>query len=115
MLADLTRTLYFLEQGPPGQLGVVVLEGPDGRWAPVFSDRSAADRLRASAPPGVHLGAAPAHDPRAREELLLACLQAAAEVAGLDPAPGARTPRASSSVRAALADVRSLRTGTACL
>lgn len=115
MLQDLTTTLYFLEQGPPGQLGVVVLQGPDGRFAPVFSGQRGAERLRAAAPDGVRVGTAPAHDPRAREELLLACLQAGAEVAVLDPASDGSRPRAISRVREALAGVRSLRTGTACL
>lgn len=115
MVTDLASALYFLEQGPPGQLGVVVLEGTDGRWAPVFSDRRAAERLCATAPAGVRVGTAPAHDPRAREELLLACLKAGAEVTALDAAPGERRPDATSPVRAALAYVQSLRTGTACL
>jgi hypothetical protein len=115
MVADVTSPLWFLEQGPPGQLGVVVLEGLEGRWAPVFSDRLVAERLCAAAPPGVRVGTAPAHDPRAREELLLACLQAGAEVTALDPAPGERRPHATSPVRPALAYVRSLRTGSACL
>ena len=117
MVEDLSIDLFYLVEGPIGRSGVVVLEGRRGRWAPVFSSRDAAQRLRDQAPAGVRVASAPANDPRAREEFLLASLQAGAEVVALDPDPegGGRIIRPPASVRSALAYVRSLRTGTACL
>lgn len=114
---DLTRDLYYLTAGRDDAGGVVVLEGPNGRWAPLFTSRAAATAMAAAAPAGVRVAHAPAGDPRAREELLLACLENGAEVLALD-APAARAgeaPGRVGSVRLALAAVRSHRTGSACL
>lgn len=117
MVEDLSIDLFYLTQGRADRSGVVVLEGRRGRWVPVFSSREAAQRLRGRAPAGVHVASAPANDPRAREEFLLASLQAGAEVLALDPDPADGRPFTGppASVRSALAYVRSLRTGTACL
>ena len=115
---DLTRDVFYLTAGRRDSAGVVVLEGPEGRWAPLFSTRRRAAALAAVAPAGVRVAVAPAGDPRAREELLLACLDNGAEVLALDPerhAAGPAAPRNAGSVRLALAAVRSRRTGTACL
>lgn len=75
--------------------------------------------MAAVAPAGVRVTRAPAGDPRAREELLLACLANGAEVLAVDPGPAAAGggPAAErvGSVRLALAAVRSRKTGTACL
>ena len=81
----------------------------------MVENASSAQRLRDRAPAGVRVASAPANDPRAREEFLLASLQAGAEVVALDPDPeeGGRIIRPPASVRSALAYVRSLRTGTA--
>ncbi len=116
MVEDLSIDLFYLALGPVDRSGVVVLEGRQGRWLPVFSSREAAQRLRDRAPAGVRVASAPANDPRAREEFLLASLQAGAEVVALDPDPedgGITHP--TTSVRSALAYVQSLRNGTACL
>lgn|GEM_PF-3910524 len=117
MVEDLSIDLFYLAHGPADRSGVVTLEGATGRWLPVFTGREAAQRLCRRAPAGVVVASAPANDPRAREELLLAGLQAGAEVLALDPEPadGHLPAHPLSSVRAALAYVRSLRTGTACL
>jgi len=117
MVEDLSIGLFYLARGPSDRSGVVTLEGSAGRWLPLFTSREAARRLRRHAPAGVHVASAPANDPRAREELLLAALQAGAEVLALDPEPadGQAPEHPPASVRAALAYVRSLRTGTACL
>ncbi len=117
MVEDLSIDLFYLARGPADRSGVVTLEGSAGRWLPLFTSRRAARRLCRRAPNGVYVASAPANDPRAREELLLAGLQAGAEVLTLDPEPaGGHAPaHPPASVRAALAYVRSLRTGTACL
>jgi hypothetical protein len=117
MVEDLSIDLFYLARGPSDRSGVVTVEGPAGRWLPVFTTRRAAQRLCRRAPAGVVVASAPADDPRAREELLLAGLQAGAEVLALDPGPadGPSPTHPPASVRAALAYVRSLRTGTACL
>ena len=117
MVADLTKDLYFLEAGGADRLGVVVLEQGGRPWAPAFSDRASARSMARRAPSGVEVGRSPAGDPRAREEFLLACLLAGAERLVVDPPEGAAATAlpAGTSVREALAYVRSLRTGTACL
>ena len=117
MVTDLAKDLYYLETGGAERLGVVALEKGAQRWVAVFSERAAARRLAKLAPPGVAVGVAPAGDPRAREEFLLACLQAGAEQLLLDPPADVEgaSPSARTSVHDALAYVRSLRTGTACL
>lgn len=115
---DLSRDLYYLVSGDDRAAGVVVLEAPQGRWAPLFTTREGAAALARKAPAGVRVARAAARDPRAREELLLACLDSGAEVLAIDPASGTAAvgaPERASSVRAALASVRSHRTGTACL
>lgn len=116
---DLTRDLYYLTVGRRHAGGVVVLDGPDGRWAPLFTSRAAATAMADAAPAGVRIGYAPAGDPRAREELLLACLESGAEVLAVDPGPATAgtgpVPARAGAVRAALAAVRSHRTGSACL
>lgn len=115
MVTDLRSDLYYLASGAEGTLGVVVVEGPEGCWAPVFSQEDAARRLAERAPAGVKAARAAARDPRAREELLVACLLAGAEVLQLDPDP--ERPRLEHPVpaRGALAYVRSFRTEAACL
>lgn len=117
MVEDLARDVYYLVSGDDDAAGVVVLEAPGGRWAPLFSGREAALALAGEAPAGVQVARAPAGDPRAREELLAGCLASGAEVLALDPQPGAPAgvPERARSVRLALAAVRSHRTGTACL
>ncbi|HKI56058.1 MAG TPA: hypothetical protein VKB31_02810 [Trueperaceae bacterium] len=118
MADDLTHDLYYLAAGREDAAGVVVLEGPEGRWVPLFSTAEAASALAAEAPAGVRVACAPAGDPRAREELLLACLHNGAEVLALDPDARdatAGTPDRVGSVRLALAAVRSYRNGSACL
>lgn len=116
---DLRRDLFYLTSGPPDAAGVVVVAGAGGRWAPLFSARSDASAAAAAAPDAVRVARAPAGDPRAREALLLACLDNGAEVLALDPDPramaGGVAPRRAGSVRFALAAVRSHRTAGACL
>lgn len=112
---DLSADLYYLAGGPGDMPGVVVMEGHGRRWAPVFSDAIRASALAAAAPRGVRVACSPAGDPRAREELLLACLESGAEVLGLDATSPRQRPPRTGSVRAALASVRSHRTGSACL
>lgn len=112
---DLTRDLYYLAAGSGDARGVVVVTGDDGSWAPVFSDAARARLVAAAAPRGVHVACSPAGDPRAREELLLACLDSGAEVLGVDASSAQQLPQRTASVRAALAAVRSHRTGSACL
>lgn len=115
---DLTRDLYYLAGGED-DAGVVVLGGRGGRWAPLFTAPQRAAALAGMAPPQVRVACAAAGDPRAREELLLACLDNGAEVLALDPDPaalaGTVAPARLGSVRLALAAVRSRRVGTACL
>jgi len=113
VVADLTRDIFYLADA--GDAGVVVLQGPDARIAPLFSSRSRAAAFAGEAPAGVRVARAPAGDPRAREELLLACLGNGAEVLALDPAPGGERPARPASVRLALAAVRSHRVALACL
>lgn len=113
VVADLTRDVFYLADA--GEAGVVVVEGPDARIAPLFSSRRSAAAFAGEAPAGVRVARAPAGDPRAREELLLACLESGAEVLALDPAPDSERPARPASVRLALAAVRSHRVALACL
>lgn len=117
MVADLGTELYYLASEGAGGYGVVVLERGERRWAAVFRNRALARRLARQAPDGVEVGTVPAGDPHAREDFLLACVQAGADRLLLDPPAEATDPDAlpTHSVRDALAAVRSLRTGSACL
>ncbi len=130
---DLSRDLYYLGLSDPGVLAVLTLATGEGPVAPLFTSAARAASLLAQAPAGTGIGRAPAGDPRARVELLEACLLAGAERIALDPGvrdpdpPGGGEPAAPGrgrdtlgasdrgAVRPALAYVRSLRSERACL
>lgn len=116
---DLTRALYFLGRSDPEVLDVALLH-PSGA-APVatlFSEREPATAWRDQLPEPLRaevcVQVAPADDPRARAELLEACLSAGAATYLIDPAVGQPEVARTRPLRGALAYLHSLKTASAC-